>query len=182
MQGIYEYTLNIIEDTNTDLTWLAERSKEWSSLCIGALSSIIAGKTIILITEQGLEWFSLFILNYMNKINLQRPIIPIIKLIDLYPYLDHISGGEKIDILSNMIRTSYGDNYFYWYIGLGNNKRADIAKKERDSFLWLFDENATNSFSLKSDDKQINTKLINLYEIFDKTLNAALFNEIDLSI
>jgi len=42
------------------------------------------------------------------------------------------------------------------------------------------DEEMTNSFTLRSYDELIDIKLLQLFRLFDKTISAALFAEIDL--
>jgi len=42
------------------------------------------------------------------------------------------------------------------------------------------DEDFQNSFPLRSYDRLLDITLLHLYRIFDKTLNAVLFGEVDI--
>ena len=107
--------------------------------------------------------------------------MPIVCMDQVYPYYDAINGGEEINMLTDMLSMSYGEEYFFWYIGKGDDKRADIAKREDSSFLWIMDEDFQNAFPLRSIDKLLDIKLLHLYRIFDKTLNAVLFGEVEVT-
>jgi len=48
--------------------------------------------------------------------------------------------------------------------------------------LWIIDEEVENSFVVKSSDKNLDIKLLQLYKLFDATLEAVLFGELDLEI
>ena len=58
---------------------------------------------------------------------------------------------------------------------------ATFAKERGDGFLWIFDEQTSNSFYLKSYDEALDSKLISLASIFDKTIDAVMFSKIKLS-
>ncbi|EFP1838280.1 hypothetical protein HPX21_001645, partial [Campylobacter jejuni] len=49
-----------------------------------------------------------------------------------------------------------------------------------DSLLWLFDEQLQDSFYLNSKDKDLDIKLISLYQLFDVSLDAILFSKVQL--
>ena len=87
-----------------------------------------------------------------------------------------------IDMLDGMLEISFKGDYFFWYIGRGDDKRADIAKRSDDSLLWLMDEDFQNAMPLRSYDEQIDIKLVQLYRLFDRTLSAALFGEVDVDV
>ena len=46
--------------------------------------------------------------------------------------------------------------------------------------MWIMDENYPNALSMRSYDPLIDIKLLQLYRLFDKTLSAVLFGEIDV--
>ncbi len=79
-----------------------------------------------------------------------------------------------------MISLSYKDNYLFWYIGSGDDKRSDIAKRRENSYFWIFDEDFHNAFKLKSYDTYLDIKLLQLYKLFNASLNAAMFGEVDV--
>jgi len=78
-----------------------------------------------------------------------------------------------------MISQSYKDDYFFWYIGRGEDKRSDIAKRKDESYFWLFDEDFNNAFTLKSYETSLDIKLLQLFKLFNASLNATMFGEVD---
>ena len=180
MQQLLKWTLETIRSDEAMMSWLEEQRFEWTAAAAQAIKQMIDGRTIILVTDKDRKWFGSYITSSLNRPNLERPLLPIVCLDQIYPHYDEITGGEKIDILTDMLSISYSDEYFFWYIGKGEDRRSDIAKREDSSFLWIMDEDFQNSFPLKSYDKLLDIKLLHLYRIFDKTLNAVLFGEVDI--
>ncbi len=84
-----------------------------------------------------------------------------------------------IDMIDDMLSISYKDDYFFWYIGKGEDKRVDIAKRKDNSFLWILDEEFHNAFTMKSYDPQLDIKLLQLFTLFNISLSAVLFGEVD---
>ena len=175
-----QWTLDTIREEGGSLSWLEEYRFEWSKTTAYALEQILQGKTIILITDEKRKWLEQYLLTSLNTASLERPLIPIISIDNLCVHYNSVSGGEMIDVVDDMISLSYKEDYFFWYIGKGDDKRADIAKREDSSFLWIMDEDFQNAFPLRSYDKLLDIKLLHLYRIFDKTLNAVLFGEVDV--
>jgi len=173
--------LDAIREEGGSLSWLEEHRFEWSKTTAYALEQILNGKTIILITDEKRKWFENYILTSINGINLDRPMIPILSIDSLYTHYNAISGGEGIDLVDDMIAQSYKDDYFFWYIGKGDDKRSDIAKRKDESYFWIFDEDFNNAFTLKSYDTSLDIKLLQLYKLFNASLNAAMFGEVDAS-
>ncbi|MDQ7044848.1 MAG: HobA family DNA replication regulator [Sulfurimonas sp.] len=175
-----QWSLDAIRDEDGALSWLEEQRFNWAATSSAALSSILEGKTIILITDEKRKWFENYILSSINNDKIDRPIIPIVSIDSLYIHYNNINGGEMIDIVDDMISLSYKDNYIFWYIGIGDDKRSDIAKRKDDAYFWLFDEELNNAFTLKSYDSHLDIKLLQLYRLFNASLNAAMFGEVDL--
>lgn len=176
-----QWSLDAIRDEDGALSWLEEQRFNWATTLSQALSQILEGKTIVLITDQKRKWFENYILSSINGDKIDRPILPIISVDSLYQHYNNISGGEMIDILDNMIALSYKDDYFFWYIGSGDDKRSDIAKRRENSYYWIFDEEYHSSFTLKSYDNMLDIKLLQLYRLLNSSLNAAMFGEVDVS-
>ena len=181
MHEFNTWTLEAIREDEAMMSWLEEFRFEWSASVKLAVEQMIEGKTVVLITDHDRDWFKHYVLSALNKPNLDRPILPIVSIDSLHSHYDLITGGEKIDMLSDMLSMAYNDNYFFWYVGKGEDARSDIAKREDASFLWIMDEDFQNAFPLKSYDTLLDIKLLHLYRMFDKTLNAALFGDIDLN-
>jgi len=181
LQQLLKWTLDTIRSDEAMMSWLEEQRFEWTAAAAQAIKQIVEGRTVILVTDQDRKWFGHYITTTLNNPSQDRPIMPIVCLDQVYPYYDKVSGGEEISMLTDMLSMSYGEEYFFWYIGKGDDKRADIAKREDSSFLWIMDEDFQNAFPLRSIDKLLDIKLLHLYRIFDKTLNAVLFGEVEVT-
>ena len=181
MSDFAQWSLDKIREDGASLSWLEETRFDWSNPSSLVLQEILNGKTIVLITDDNRKWLESYILNYINSSTLDRPLIPIVSIDSLYPHYSKVNGGEMIEIVEDMITMSYKEDYLFWYIGKGDDRRADIAKRKANSYLWLFDEEFNNAFTLKSYDKFLDMKLLQLYKLFNDSLNAALFGEVDVS-
>jgi len=181
MPDFAQWSLDAIREEGASLSWLEEARFEWSKTTAYALEQILQGKTIILITDEKRKWLETYILASLNSAMLERPLIPIVSMDNIFVHYNNINGGEMIDIVDDMISLSYKDDYFFWYIGKGDSKRSEIAKRRDNSYFWIFDEDFNNAFTLKSYDKMLDIKLLQLYRLFDASLNATMFGEVDAS-
>ena len=181
MSDFAQWSLDAIREEGGSLSWLEEQRFDWTTTASLALEQILNGKTIILITDEKRKWLETYILSSINKASMDRPLLPIVGMDGLYNHYSTINGGEMIDMLEDMISLSYKNDYFFWYIGVGDDKRADIAKRKDNSYLWLFDEDFHNAFTIKSYDSHLDIKLLQLFRLFDSSLNAAMFGEVDVS-
>jgi len=177
-----QWSLDAIREEDGSLSWLEETRFDWTTTTARALEQILAGKTIILITDEKRKWLETYILSSINSDGImERPLLPIVSIDSIYAHYNSVSGGEMIDIVDDMISLSYKDDYFFWYIGKGDDKRSDIVKRRDSSYFWIFDEEFNNAFSMKSYDPVLDIKLLQLYRLFNLSLNAALFGEVDAS-
>jgi len=179
MPDFAQWSLDAIREEGGSLSWLEEDRFEWSKTTAYALNQILNGKTIVLITDIQRKWLENYILTSINSLSLERPFIPIVSIDSLYTHYNDFSGGEMIDILEDMISQSYKDDFFFWYIGKGDDKRSDIAKRKDESYFWIFDEDFNNAFTLKSYDTSLDIKLLQLFKLFNASLNATMFGEVD---
>ncbi len=179
MPDFAQWSLDAIREEGGSLSWLEEYRFEWSKTTAFALEQILSGKTVILITDEKRKWLEHYILSSINSVLLDRPLIPIISIDSIYRHYNNLNGGEMIDMLDDMISLSYKDDYFFWYIGKGDDKRSDIAKRKDESYFWIFDEDFNNAFTLKSYDPVLDIKLLQLYRLFDASLSATMFGEVD---
>ena len=179
MQSFEKWTLDAIRSDGASLSWLEEYRFEWTTIVELAISQIMEGKTIVLITDRERKWFESYITSSVNKLSTDRPIIPIVSIDSIYTHYDDISGAKMIDMLDDMLSITYKEDYFFWYIGKGEDKRVDIAKRKDNSLLWIFDEDFQNAFTMKSYDSQLDIKLLQLFTLFNLSLNAVLFGEVD---
>jgi len=177
-----QWSLDTIREEGGSLSWLEEIRFDWTTTTAYAIEQILLGRTIILITDEKRKWLENYILSSINSIELlERPLLPIVSIDSLYTHFNNVSGGEMIDIVDDMISLAYKEDYFFWYIGRGSDKRGDIAKRRDNSYFWIFDEEVHNAFTLKSYDKTLDIKLLQLYRLFNQSLNAAMFGEIDVT-
>ncbi|MEA3227449.1 MAG: HobA family DNA replication regulator [Campylobacterota bacterium] len=177
-----QWSLDAIREEGSSFSWLEEQRFDWTSTTAHAIEQILSGKTIILIVDEKSKWLEHYILSSINSATLmERPLLPIISIDSLYLHYNSISGGEMIDIVDDMISLSYKDDYFFWYIGKGDDKRSDIAKRRDNSYFWIFDEEFQNAFTLKSYDTLLDIKLLQLFRLFNLSLNGAMFGEVDVS-
>lgn len=179
MQEFIKWTLDTIREDGASMSWLEESRFEWTAITAQAIRQILEGKTIILITDHKNKWFEYYITNSLNKPSNDRPMIPLVCLDKIYPQYDDITGGEMIDMLDDLLELSFKGEYFFWYVGQGSDRRADIAKRNDESCMWVLDESFQNALTLRSNDELVDIKLIQLYRLFDKTLSATLFGEVD---
>ena len=176
-----QWSLDAIRDEDGALSWLEEQRFEWSNPTAQALEQLVNGKTIILVTDDSRKWLESYILSSINTLRQDRPLIPIVSIDSIYSHFNNVSGGEMIDLVDDMISIAYKNDYFFWYIGKGDDKRADIAKRRENSYFWLFDEDFHSSFMLKSYDTNLDIKLLQLFKLFNHSINATIFGEIDVN-
>jgi len=177
-----QWSLDTIRKEGASLSWLEERRFDWSNPSSQAIEQILEGKSIVLVTDESRKWFEHYILDNINSASVDRPLIPIVSIDSLYPHYSKISGGEMIEMVEDLISLSYKNDYIFWYIGRGDDKKSDIAKRKDSSYLWLFDEDFNNAFTMHSYDKQLDIKLLQLYKLFNASLSAAMFGEVDVNI
>lgn len=175
-----KWMLDAIRAEGAGCNWVEEQRFEWTSATAILLTQILAGKTVVLITDVHRKWFQHYISQSINQLSKERPLIPIISLDRLYPEFDRMTGSETMQILIDLLELSYKGDYFFWYIGRGGDSRADIAKRSDQSCLWFMDETFVNAVQLRSSDPLLDIKLLQLYRLFDKALDAALFGEVIL--
>ena len=180
MQTLLKWTLNVIRE-NDDMLWLEERRFEWAPLLCAPLGSLISGASVIIVTDLQREWFADYAIRAINDVFKNRPFIPIYKLSALFPNLDALKNDDakRFKDFSDMLDVSF-NQYIFWYIGKNSETILDFIKKKEDGLLWVFDEESSASFSLKSIDKRLDSKLLSMYQLLDKTIFAALFAEVEL--
>ena len=107
MQQLLKWTLDTIRADEAMMSWLEEQRFEWTAAAAQAIKQIVEGRAVILVTDHDRKWFSHYITTTLNNPAQDRPIIPIVCLDQVYPYYDEITGGEKIDMLTDMLSMSY---------------------------------------------------------------------------
>lgn len=180
MQQLLDWTLNTIRSEESCFSWMEEYRYDWTPLVQSAVSKILNGQTILLVTDEDSRWFSRYVLSKINSITSGRPLLPCYALLSIYPNLSDISSAKDIEILEDMLDISYPNGYFLWYVGRSDHKFAKIVFRNEENFMWVIDEEISNSFTLKGSDPLLDIKLIQLYKLFNMTIEASLFGELEL--
>jgi hypothetical protein len=180
MQQLLKWTLETIREEESCFSWMEEYRYEWAPLVKSATAQVLEGKTVLIITDDSHKWFGQYILNNINVLQKNRPLLPFYQLIDMFPNLKNLTSTQELQLLEDMLEISYPNGYYIWYIGKGDHPCTKQAYRCDDSFLWIMDEEVQNSFSLRSSDPLLDIKLLQLYKLFDATISAALFGDLDL--
>jgi hypothetical protein len=180
MQQLLKWTLDSIREEESCFSWMEEYRYEWAPLVKSAVSQILNGKTALIITDESHEWFGKYILNQINVLKKNRPLLPVYPLGSSFPNLRAMQSTQDLQLLEDMLDISYPNGYYFWYIGKGDHPCTKIAYRNEESFLWIMDEEVQNSFALRSSDPLLDIKLLQLFKLFDTTLSAALFGDIEL--
>jgi len=180
MQQLLKWTLDTIREEESCFSWMEEYRYEWAPLVKSAVSQVVEGKTVLIVTDESHKWFGKYILNSINELSKNRPLLPFYQLSDCFPNLQNLHNTQEMQLLEDMLDISYPNGYYMWYIGKGGHPYTKLAYRCDDSFLWILDEEVQNSFAFRSTDPLIDIKLLQLFKLFDNTLSAALFGELDL--
>ncbi len=179
MQKFLKWTLDNIRKDGSMMSWMEEKRFEWVPLNMSMLKNLLEGHTILVVTDDDREWFCEYMLKDINKLSKNRPLLPFISLKSIYPALNSIKTKDDIELLENLLYQTFPQGYTYFFVGKNNNIKMQIAKRKDDSFIWVMDEQLQNSFLLSSSDENLDLKLIQLYKLLDKSINALLFAEVD---
>ncbi|HFU77160.1 MAG TPA: hypothetical protein ENK90_00810 [Epsilonproteobacteria bacterium] len=180
MQQLLKWTLDTIREEESSFSWMEEYRYEWAPLVKSAVSQVVNGTTVLIVTDESHKWFGKYILNSINDLSKNRPLLPFYQLTDCFPNLQNLHNTQEMQLLEDMLDISYPNGYYMWYIGKGSHPYTKLAYRCDESFLWILDEEVQNSFALHSTDPLIDIKLLQLFKLFDKTLSAALFGDLDL--
>jgi len=180
MQQLLKWTLDTIREDESCFSWMEEYRYEWSPLVKSAVSQSVEGKTVLIVTDAPRKWFGKYILNTINDLAKNRPLLPFYQLTECFPNLQNIHNTEDLKLLEDMLDISYPNGYYIWYIGKGEHAYTKLAYQNDNNFLWILDEEVQNAFTLRSSDALLDIKLLQLFKLFDDTLSAALFGDLDL--
>ena len=160
---------------------MEERKFDWIPLVAKTLTNVIEkGKSVLVVTDDDREWFLHYILSKINTVKNNRPLLPFYDFTAMMRHTHKLTSDDDMELIKDMLDISFPNGYIFWYIGRSQSVKAILPKVSYNSFLWLFDEEAQNSFNLKSTDETLDMKLLQLYRLFDKTLEATLFAQIEV--
>ncbi len=180
MQQLLAWTLQAIREENSDFSWMEEYRFEWTPLVNDAISRIISGQSVLILTDAPRRWFGHYIQHKINDMQKNRPFLPFYLLTKLFVSLEEMHSVQELQLVEDMLDISYPNGYIIWYIGKGDCSYTKLAFKKDDSFLWIMDDQVQNSFPLRSSDVQLDIKLLQLFKLFDNTLSAALFGNLEI--
>jgi len=180
MQQLLEWTLSAIRSENSDFSWMEEFRFDWVPPVKSAVARILEGQTVLVLTDSDREWFAHYIIGSINRPERHRPYVPFYPLEQIFPNLQEIESNQDLQLLEDMLEISFPGGYLLWYIGEGSHRYTKIAYRNETNFLWLLDEQVPGSFTLRRHDPLLDIKLLQLYRLFDRTVEAALFNEVAL--
>jgi hypothetical protein len=181
MQEFLNWTIDTIREDKLIGSWLEERKYDWTPLVSKSITNILdKGRAVLIITDDERDWFLHYILSNINSKKQQRPLLPFYNFKSIISHLNNAKTENDIELIQDMLSISFPNGYNFWYIGRSQSTKANIAKVSKHPFLWLFDEDLSNSFSLRSDSEAIDTQLLQMFRLYNKTLSAALFAEIDV--
>lgn len=176
MSDFLKFSLECIRENPASMSWLESRRLEWATLVAARLRLLIfENKPFVLICDEARMWYEEYFLQNINAKN-HRPMLPFFSLKALCK--KKIEKPEDIALLNDLLELCFPNGFVYFYIGSHLDKHAQIARSKDDSLLWLFDEQTQNSFYLSSKDEELESKLISLYKLFDKSLDAFLFSKV----
>lgn len=181
LQEFLNWTVDIIREDKLLSPWLEEKKFEWAPLVSKNIINILdKSYSILIITDKEREWFLNYILSNINSSKLNRPFLPFYDFSSFYKNLDQIKSEDDISNIKDMLKISFPNGYCFWYIGKSQDNRSTLAKITKSSFLWIFDEERQGSINLKSNDDGLDMKLLQMFRLYNKTISAALFANINV--
>ncbi|MDR0579824.1 MAG: HobA family DNA replication regulator [Campylobacteraceae bacterium] len=180
MQEFLKWTLDTIRKEGSSFSWMEEKRLEWVPLVVPVLKKLLQGHTFIVATDDERRWFGEYMVYSINRPYQNRPFISFICLNAFFPNINSLRSKEDFDLLEDMLSLSFSNGYTFFYVGKSNDAKYQISKQKYDSFLWIVDEQVQNSFYLKSEDYSLDTKMIQLFKLLNRSIDAVLFAEVTL--
>ena len=175
-----EWILNTIRDEGTCFSWMEELRFNWIPQVKSSIAKILEGYSLIVVTDNDFKWFSDYIINKNNKVENNRPFIPIYQINGLFPSIYNIKNATELDFLYDMLDISFINGYIFWYIGDGEHSLYEYIEQDKTSLIWRLNQDIEGIFSLNKKDPLIDIKLIQSFRLFEKALDAALIGEIEI--
>jgi hypothetical protein len=179
MTSLLNWTLDTIREEDS-FSWMEECRYEWVPVVQSAVNKILEGQSMLVLTDESRGWFSGYIATKMNNLQNDRPFLPVYMLMSMFPNLDKMKNTQELDLLEDMLEISYPNGYFIWYIGSAESHQTKFVFRNEENLLWIIDGDVPNSFYLREGKSSLDIKMIQLFKLFNKTIDAALFNEISM--
>jgi len=177
MQDLHSWTLEVIRKNSLD--WIEPRREDWTPLLASKFALLLEGRPFLLFCDDERAWFLDYFMSRVNR-GKSRPHLPFFALSALYPPLKEIQSKEDMQLLGDMLNLAFPQGFVYFYIGSGKAEISYIAKNKNDSYMWLIDEQLQNGFTLNSKEDAISKCLIDMFSLFDKSIDAVIFDEVML--
>lgn len=182
MQKLLAWTLQSIREEESDFSWMEEKRYDWTPLVKSALERIVQGQSVLVLTDPSRRWFGHYIQNKINETQNNRPFLPFYQLSRMFSTLDDMQSTQDLALLEDMLDISFANGYFIWYIGEGTHPYTKLVYRNEENFLWIIDDQVHNSFPFRGSDDLLDLKLIQLYKLFDRSISAVLFGELELEL
>ena len=179
MQQLLAWTLETIRSQDC-FSWMEERRYDWTPLVRSAMAQLMEGKSILVATDERRAWFGRYIVDHINVQENNRPFFPVFPLTDIFPHIQTFSNVQTLALAEDMLDIAFPSGYFIWYIGKSDHGVMKLAHRRDNSFLWILDETIADSFYVRENDAMLDIKLLQLFSLFDKTLNEVFFGDLDL--
>ncbi|CAA6800941.1 MAG: DNA replication regulator family [uncultured Sulfurovum sp.] len=180
MTPILSWTLDTIREEDSSFSWMEECRYDWVPVVQNAVSKIIEGQTILLLTDEKQSWYAKYVASKINNLYNERPFLPVYTLRSMFHNLNKMKNTQELDLLEDMLDISYPNGYFIWYIGSAESSYSKFAFRNDENLLWVIDGDVPNAFYLKNAGSSLDIKLIQLFKLFNKTIDASLFGDISL--
>ncbi len=177
MQKFLTWTLDTIREEGSSFSWMEEYRYEWTPLVLSAVSKIIKGQTVLIVTDDNCRWFGKYITSRINHKNLNRPFLPIFPLETIFPNFKSLDTTLDLELLEDMLDISYPSGYFIWYIGKKHHPYSKFAYRSDENFLWTLNNEVPNGFRIRASDELLDIRLLQLFKLFNKTIDIVLFGE-----
>jgi len=181
MQSLIDWTLEAIRDRGVCFSWMEEKRYEWIPLVRGAIEQTLNGKTCLLLTDNRHRWFSSYVEQQINNEEKLRPFIPLNSINQLLVNIINSESepGSARDMFLDLLEITYPNGYYIWYVGDMEDPISSYIGNQGNNFIWTTTQGVTDSIRLNSDDTMHDVRLLQLYSLYDKTLSAMMFGEIE---
>lgn len=180
MTSLLDWTLDTIRKEDSSFSWMEECRYDWVPIIENAVSKILEGQTVLILTDDSRGWFAKYVASKMNNLSNDRPFIPLYTLKSMFPNLDKMKNTQELELLEDMLSISYPKGYFIWYIGSPESFYTKFTFRNDENLLWIIDGDVPNSFYIRNGGLSLDIRLIQLFKLFNKTIDASLFGEIEL--
>lgn len=175
-----EWTLEAIRKQDASYSWMEGMRFNWIPHVKNAITKILEGYSVIIVSDREFGWYSNYIIERINNIRKNRPFISIYSIDCLFPGAYNLNDTAEFDTFYDMLDISFANGYLFWYIGSGEHRHYEFIEQDKESLIWRLNKEIEGLFSLNRNDPQIDIKLIQSFQLFDKALDAALIGELEL--